>query len=979
MRRIIFALILVLQLVSCGGSSHVDKTPSRDTSRLNGPASSNAQAAVVQITPVAAKRDDIVDDAILTRLDVVLDPDATVEQVNTALDKLGAKIVSSRASSLFLTISVPRQSDFSSLADLAKQLTDMPGIAFAIPGQQGSNRIIPGYSDASPSISPNMTNDHLLNARLTTAWNAGGKLLDSCLNNPVSLLIVDKFGSLASLDAAMVDNINREFPNYSLVGSVLDDGQTHGWDVAAIAAAEFSPSNQTGAMPFSGCVKLTLLSVSGLTYQQQLDVLDTALRLNGGEKTIVNYSLGFKDRCDGTCTAESIADGSSRADFRQITSSYTRALLAMSWREMSHDLWGDFIITTAGGDEINEPTSVIYPKLSIMGFNSPINLAASGGLDLASGAKNWGDGSGTQPGYDLIGTDDVIYQILLNVTAALTNKDQIENNVIMVGNADIATDSSFNSDFGFDAVYALGENRLNLAGTDTVSGTSLSAPQVAGLAAYLWALDPSLKDRPMADTIHAIVDNTRLTDSGANIAMLDAYAATLSLDKDTASSPPDAPIRESILDVNNDGFFNQDDLTMYANVYGLKTAPNPRTVLGYLGDYDRFDLNGNWFSLKETGRFDLDPENSTYLGAANYSTVNLKIGTTNIPLDENNLTKTQILCYYAYSPLYLGDELTRSTLLPLSVCGGDTKIAFESNRDGNPEIYVMNADGSNPVNLTQNPAYDSIPVWSPDGTKIAFISDRDGNNEVYVMNTDGSNPINLSQNPGTDENPVWSPDGTKIAFFSNNRDGNDEIYVMNADGSNPVNLTQNPAIDVTPVWSPDGTKIAFVSKRDGNTEIYVMNANGTNPVNLTQNPGHDDSPIWSPDGAKITFISDRDGNLEIYAMNANGSNPVNLSQNSGYDANPIWSPNGKKIAFISFRDGNEEIYVMNADGSNPVRLTQNPGRQDRLPVWSSDGTKIVFTSRLKFWDIYIMNVDGSNPVNLTKNTSNNDFRPVWSP
>src|SRR6185295_17097774 len=113
---------------------------------------------------------------------------------------------------------------------------------------------------------------------------------------------------------------------------------------------------------------------------------------------------------------------------------------------------------------------------------------------------------------------------------------------------------------------------------------------------------------------------------------------------------------------------------------------------------------------------------------------------------------------------------------------GHGQIAFLSLRDGNPEIYVMNEDGSGPVNLTNNAAGDYSATWSPDGSKIAFISNLDGNSEIYVMNADGSGPVNLTHNPATDDNLAWSPDGSKIAFYSD-RDGNREIYGMNADGS----------------------------------------------------------------------------------------------------------------------------------------------------------------------------------------------------
>jgi len=94
----------------------------------------------------------------------------------------------------------------------------------------------------------------------------------------------------------------------------------------------------------------------------------------------------------------------------------------------------------------------------------------------------------------------------------------------------------------------------------------------------------------------------------------------------------------------------------------------------------------------------------------------------------------------------------------------DAKIAFASQRDGNWEIYAMNADGTNSIRLTQHSADDMYPSWSPDGRKIAFASMRDGNWEIYVINANGTNLTNLTKHPSYDTNPSWSPRGTKIAF-----------------------------------------------------------------------------------------------------------------------------------------------------------------------------------------------------------------------
>ena len=131
------------------------------------------------------------------------------------------------------------------------------------------------------------------------------------------------------------------------------------------------------------------------------------------------------------------------------------------------------------------------------------------------------------------------------------------------------------------------------------------------------------------------------------------------------------------------------------------------------------------------------------------------------------------------------------------------RIAFHSDRDGDPEIYVMDANGGNVTQLTFDSGFYGNAVWSPDGRQIAFESDRDGDFEIYVMDADGGNVTQLTFNSARDRLPTWSADGEEIAFDSD-RDGDFEIYVMDADGSNVTQLTFNEAIDVGADWSQSG-------------------------------------------------------------------------------------------------------------------------------------------------------------------------------
>ena len=273
---------------------------------------------------------------------------------------------------------------------------------------------------------------------------------------------------------------------------------------------------------------------------------------------------------------------------------------------------------------------------------------------------------------------------------------------------------------------------------------------------------------------------------------------------------------------------------------------------------------------------------------------------------------------YSLAHLSLAVVVALSLIPLMVVVDAQAQIAFVSKRDGNPEIYLMDINGKNPRRLTNNRHEDWHPAWSPDGKRIVFMSNRDGHPhlkqglpsyDIYVMDANGGNPQNLTNNPPAhDRDPSWSPDGERIVFASVREEHfSFEIYVMDDDGGNQQRLTENLRNDMFPSWSPNGKRIAFASDRKAdfeNFEIYIMDADGGHQQRLTNNREYDWSPSWSSDGERIAFMSERDGdgNSEIYVIDDDGGNPQNLTNNPKRDSNPAWfnspfsvAPVGKKF------------------------------------------------------------------------------------
>lgn len=265
-----------------------------------------------------------------------------------------------------------------------------------------------------------------------------------------------------------------------------------------------------------------------------------------------------------------------------------------------------------------------------------------------------------------------------------------------------------------------------------------------------------------------------------------------------------------------------------------------------------------------------------------------------------------------------------------------SRVAFSGNSDyyeyGDGEILAARAVDGTVVNLTNHPAWDALPAWSPDG-RIAFASNRDGRLELYVMNGDGSSPTRLTHDVGFAGSFVWSPDGSRIVFESV-RDGAPELYTMGADGSNPSRLTYNSGFKRQVVWSADGTRIAFACEIEtDNRDVCSINSDGTNFVRLTSDPAFDSGAVFSPLDGRLAFVSDG----QMVVMDTDGTvTPVEPLSSGDQLA---WSPNARQLAFVGtttslmgrcyfaiahpaddFCMPVPDIYVVNLDGTGLTRI-----------------------------------------------------------
>jgi TolB protein len=263
----------------------------------------------------------------------------------------------------------------------------------------------------------------------------------------------------------------------------------------------------------------------------------------------------------------------------------------------------------------------------------------------------------------------------------------------------------------------------------------------------------------------------------------------------------------------------------------------------------------------------------------------------------------------------------------------ETKIAFVQVQNKIKEIYVVDFDGKNSVQVTDDHSISLSPAWSQEGTRIAYVSYIEGAPRIYLLDLVSGSRKLLSGATDLNIAPAWRP-GTNDLAATLSKKGNPNIYLLSPSGKIKRKLVGSWAIDVSPSWSPDGHRLAYVSSEGGNPQIYILDLKNGEKHRLTFEGKYNTSPVWSPKGDWIAYSSLTGRHHDIYMIRPDGSEVRRLTQGKGDNESPSWSPDGRMLAFSSTRGGGKAaIWVMFINGTGLRRLTDLPGSQ-RLPDWS---------------------------------------------
>ncbi len=262
----------------------------------------------------------------------------------------------------------------------------------------------------------------------------------------------------------------------------------------------------------------------------------------------------------------------------------------------------------------------------------------------------------------------------------------------------------------------------------------------------------------------------------------------------------------------------------------------------------------------------------------------------------------------------------------------DTKIAYVQAQGKAKEIYVVDFDGSSPVQVTRDNSLNLSPAWNSNGTQLAYVSYKENAAKIYAVNLmDGAQRV-ICGYPGLNISPAWRPGSNQLAATLS-KDGNPSIFLVSSSGEVIQKLVQGFSINVSPSWSPDGKRLAYVSDETGNPQIYVLDVASGQKRRITFSGNYNTAPAWSPKGDYIAYTSLIGGRHNIVVIRPDGSDARQLTHGEGNNEDPTWSPDGRMLAFSSTREGGSAIWVLQTNGTGIRRLTPSGSGQE-LPDWS---------------------------------------------
>jgi serine/threonine protein kinase len=285
-------------------------------------------------------------------------------------------------------------------------------------------------------------------------------------------------------------------------------------------------------------------------------------------------------------------------------------------------------------------------------------------------------------------------------------------------------------------------------------------------------------------------------------------------------------------------------------------------------------------------------------------------------------------------------------------------------------------------------------------SQLAYVSDHTGMPQIFIMNSDGSNPLQITNLTFGACQPSWSPDGERLVFTSPCSKRQDDypganLFIINSDGSNLTPLETGAEGNFDPAWSPDGTRIAFTSLRDGSRQIYVLTLGNNQVTRLTgvsrdvRLPDWSMQPAWSLSGTQIVFTGHGllTDSLQIWEMSDAGLGQSFLIHRGAdlWNSLPDWSPDGKTILFSETMGAQELGWLMRFNGATLSVDHLRTGASGTHGNYSPDGAWVAYESKdnedtnRQDFDIYLVRSDGTGAIVRLTNALTMEFDPAWRP